>query len=255
MDDQQVTIETPEHVTLSYEVAGPSSRMVAALLDHLIIALAVLALLLIALSLGFTAAGATAIGIIAGGPLLFLVVYFTTFELLWNGQTPGKRTAGLRVMRDDGTPASALDVIIRNTVRLVDFLPYLYFVGGAVSFFQKHSKRLGDLAAGTVVVKLRESALPDVHGPSPAAADHPDELAPLVRSTAFRITPAELAGIRRFLDRRFELAPDVRVRLARDMARAIEDKLSPEAIALGEERPEAFLEAIARACAEMGERF
>jgi uncharacterized RDD family membrane protein YckC len=229
--------------------------MVAALLDHLIIALIMSAIALLGLSLGSTTVGATAISIIIGGPLLLLALYFTIFEIWWNGQTPGKRAAGLRVMRDDGTPASALDLVIRNTVRLVDFLPYLYFVGGIVSFFQQHGKRLGDLAAGTVVVKLRESALPDAAQPAPEVSEPAEGVAPSARAAVLSLTPDELASIRRFLDRRFELAPELRSRIASEVFSAVASRLPPEARAIGEEKPEALLAAIAQAHAQMGERF
>jgi uncharacterized RDD family membrane protein YckC len=255
LDDDRVAVETPEHVTLSYEVAGAGSRMIASLLDHLIIVLIILAMALVAVSLQFTAAGTAALAIIIGGPLLLLALYFTIFEAWWSGQTPGKRAAGLRVMRDDGTPVSVIDVIIRNTVRLVDFLPYLYFVGGVVSFFQKHGKRVGDLAAGTVVVKLRESSLPEAARPSVAIGGGPDDLTRLVRSAALSISPAELSSIRRFLDRRFELTGDVRARLGREMLATVRDKLPAEAATIGEQRPETVLEALVRACAQRGERF
>ena len=257
MDDQRVTIETPEHVTLSYEVAGPSSRMVAAFLDHLIIALTIAAVVLLAVSLQVTIAQSmsVAIAIIVGGPLLLVVVYFTIFEVSWSGQTPGKRAAGLRVMRDDGTPVSLLDVLIRNTVRIVDFLPYLYFVGGTVSFFQRHGKRLGDLAAGTVVVKLRETSLTEVGDRPDRAEGAAEALGSVARSAARSLTAAELSSIRRFLDRRSEFDRDVRSRLAREMLSAVADKLPAEAIATGEQNPEAVLEAVARARDEAAERF
>lgn len=75
------------------------------------------------------------------------------FELTWNGQSPGKRWAGIRVIRRDGTPVTLIESIIRNLVRIVDFLPIGYGVGIVTMFVHPQSCRLGDLAAGTLVVR------------------------------------------------------------------------------------------------------
>jgi uncharacterized RDD family membrane protein YckC len=130
LDDQRVTIETPEHVTLSYELAGAGSRMLAAVFDHLLVAVFILGTALLAYALSptplFGQASPVVVAVLFGGPLLVLVVYYVGFEMAWGGQTPGKRAAGLRVMRDDGTPITALEALIRNALRVIDFLPYLY---------------------------------------------------------------------------------------------------------------------------------
>jgi uncharacterized RDD family membrane protein YckC len=81
--------------------------------------------------------------------------YYIFFEMLWNGQTPGKRLVGLRVLRSDGTPITLTESIIRNLVRFVDFLPLFYGLGVVVMFVNAQSRRLGDLAAGTLVVRDR----------------------------------------------------------------------------------------------------
>jgi hypothetical protein len=184
--------------------------------------------------------------LIVGGPLLLICLYFTLFEMLWSGQTPGKRATGLRVMRDDGTPIGTLDSLIRNVVRVVDFLPYFYFLGAVVAFAQKESKRLGDLAAGTVVVKLRETALPAAAEAPAQAAQPVDDLAALVRPAGAALTPDELAALQRFSERRWELAPDVRAEMARRVIGAVRSKLPPEAAAVAETEPEAIIEALAR---------
>jgi uncharacterized RDD family membrane protein YckC len=86
---------------------------------------------------------------------LFYWGYYIFFEMLWNGQTPGKRWTGLRVIRSDGTPITLSESLIRNLTRLVDFLPAAYGVGIITMFIDKRSRRLGDLAAGTLVVHDR----------------------------------------------------------------------------------------------------
>jgi len=259
LDYEHVSIETPEHVSISYELAGPGSRLIAALLDHLLILLIVVAILLLCAALNAqlpaSSAPAIVVMIVIGGPLILLCLYFILFETLWSGQTPGKRAAGLRVMRDDGTPVSTLDVLIRNTIRLIDFAPYLYFVGGLVAFIHKQSKRLGDLAAGTVVVKLRQSELPTSVEPGPSLPTETNGLLSLVRPLAGSLTPEELGMVQRFLERRFELAPDVRSQMARRVIDAVRARLSDEAAAFGDQDPEPLLEALAQACSRTGDRF
>jgi uncharacterized RDD family membrane protein YckC len=84
---------------------------------------------------------------------LLFWAYFIGFELRWNGQTPGKRLAGLRVVRLDGAPAGVLEIVVRNLVRLVDLLPFFYALGAVVVLSNRHSRRLGDFAAGTLVIR------------------------------------------------------------------------------------------------------
>ncbi len=83
--------------------------------------------------------------------------YYIFFEILWNGQSPGKRWVGLRVIRIDGTPITLSESIIRNLVRIIDFLPTAYGVGVVTMFINTNSRRVGDLAAGTIVVHDREA--------------------------------------------------------------------------------------------------
>lgn len=258
MDHEQVTIETPEHVNISYELAGPGSRLWASFLDHLIIVLGIATIVLVAVSfeVGMPDTGAPAVvaAAVAGGPLLLLAGYFALFETLWNGQTPGKRAAGIRVMRDDGTPAVPADCLIRNAVRIVDFLPYLYFVGGVTFFAHRQSKRLGDIAAGTVVVKLREQELPRVVEAATEQPTLPEDVLQVVRPSAASISGEEYGTVRRFLQRRFELAPEVRREMAARVIEALRPKLSPEAEAMAQESPEKLLEAIDQVGAQLGPR-
>ncbi|HEY3475334.1 MAG TPA: RDD family protein, partial [Anaerolineales bacterium] len=86
---------------------------------------------------------------------IFYWGYYIFFEMLWNGQSPGKRWVGLRVIRADGTPITLSESLIRNLARLVDFLPAAYGIGVVTMFIDRQSRRLGDLAAGTLVVQDR----------------------------------------------------------------------------------------------------
>jgi uncharacterized RDD family membrane protein YckC len=212
LPEDYLSIDTPENVAFGYTVAGIGSRFLAALVDTFLIiilqGIVNLALLLVALNLlnvegnGFLWLGAF-FGLIA---FAFLWGYYIFFEMLWNGQSPGKRWVGLRVIRADGTPITLTESIIRNLVRLVDFLPAYYGVGVVTMFINSQSRRLGDLAAGTLVVRDRapvtleslaaQSVAPASSQPAPAIyTDWPVE----------RLAAANIEMAEDFLRRREQL--------------------------------------------------
>lgn len=155
-------IHTPENVAFGYKIAGIGSRFLATLIDTIILILlqivVVVVYLLILNSLdidpfgGSSAWLAAVLGLVA---FLFYWGYYILFEMLWNGQSPGKRWTGLRVIRIDGTPITLSESLIRNLVRIVDFLPAGYGAGVLTMFLDSRARRLGDLAAGTLVVHDR----------------------------------------------------------------------------------------------------
>src|SRR5512138_64035 len=161
LPEETLDIQTPENVAFGYQVAGIGSRFLASLLDTLLIALlqiivVVVATLVINAVEEFTAALSTwIIAIFSLILAIFYWGYYVLFEMLWNGQSPGKRWVGLRVIRTDGTPITLSESLIRNLARLVDFFPVAYGVGIITMFIDKQSRRLGDLAAGTLVVQDR----------------------------------------------------------------------------------------------------
>jgi uncharacterized RDD family membrane protein YckC len=157
LPDEMLSIDTPENVAFGYTVAGIGSRFLAALVDTTLIV--ILQLIVIGASAfafkqmkfmnefeGWAAA--------LGGLVAFLLFwgYYIFFEMLWNGQSPGKRWAGLRVIRVDGTPVTLAESIIRNLVRMIDFLPIGYGIGIVTMFANDQARRLGDMAAGSLVV-------------------------------------------------------------------------------------------------------
>jgi uncharacterized RDD family membrane protein YckC len=169
--DQAYSVDTPENVTFAHEVAGIGNRFIAALIDSIFIGLA-LFLLNIILFVGLAVVGSNLpeqaldpdtpgwiegflIAIYALVNFLIFWGYYIFFEYVWNGQTPGKRLVKIRVLRMDGNPAGFIEVVIRNLVRIVDFLPSGYGVGLVVMFVNGQSRRLGDFAAGTFVVRER----------------------------------------------------------------------------------------------------
>ncbi len=155
---RRISIETPEHVVLELELAGFGSRVAAAMLDTL---LQVGLLLLIVLVLVLGGVGAVEAGVVGGWVSAIIIVlwfaalwgYFTLFEGLGGGRTPGKRRLGIRVVMHTGHPVTFGAAAIRNLLRIADAQPFnLYLVGLPFLFFQRHHRRLGDLVAGTIVV-------------------------------------------------------------------------------------------------------
>jgi uncharacterized RDD family membrane protein YckC len=160
--DTLFTAETPEGIALALRPAGVVARFYAFAIDFAL-RLAVMIAATIVLS---------ALGRFGGG-LLFIVwfvlewFYPVLFELTLSGATPGKRALGLRVVMDSGLPVTPAASLLRNLLRTADFLPLLYGFGFVTMLLRGDFKRLGDLAAGTLVVHVQNVAL---HGPLPEAA-------------------------------------------------------------------------------------
>ena len=168
---EEYTIDTPENVTFGYEIAGIGSRFIGALVDSIILVVSLM-LLNIILGVVLSVTGdveslflgdENEIGWWSGLVLAIYTLlnfgliwgYYILFELLWNGQTPGKRVAKVRVVRIDGNPVGFIEIVVRNLVRIIDFLPGAYGIGLVTMFFNRQARRLGDFAAGTLVIKER----------------------------------------------------------------------------------------------------
>ena len=153
--DNTVEVETPEHVRFRFHAAGPTRRAWAYLIDLLVRA-GILLVVEIVLALGTGHHLRSAKAVMGGGTLLalFLVewVYYVAFEAAWNGTTPGKRALRLRVVKAGGYPLSFMDAGLRNLLRTADFLPVGYLLGLVSMTWDGRFARLGDRAAGTMVV-------------------------------------------------------------------------------------------------------
>ena len=162
MLDTTRRVATPEGIELTLHLAGPVPRAMAWAIDLVIRVAILLAVATGALQLGR-----------AGWGVVLLAAFFVEwllpawFEAVWRGQTPGKRAMGLAVLNDDGTPVRWPGALTRNLLRAVDFLPFFYGIGLLAMLSNRDFKRLGDLAAGTVVVYQAPSA---VHGDIPQSA-------------------------------------------------------------------------------------
>lgn len=247
----QLKIDTPEQIALELPLAGIGSRFLAMAIDTLIQIAAYLIigiLFLLILPAGFsmftflpkTLGPAIAI-------FLFFAVYwgyFAIFESLWNGQTPGKRVAGIRVIKESGRPINAIEAIGRNFLRAIDMQPgILYGFGLVCMMCNQQSRRIGDFVAGTVVVheKPTEEIRPTWNTATGAAP---------TSGGLGQMTAEELVLIETYLSRRFELDPEVRLRTAIQIADRIKAKtgLEPQS----HQHVDDFLEEAARKIRDSG---
>jgi uncharacterized RDD family membrane protein YckC len=243
--EDRISIPTPEGVELELVLAGMGSRLVGALVDFLIKGVILFALFVLAAAVGGDEGGfLVALAIIAS--FLVFFGYDVAFETLASGRTPGKRAAGLRVVRLGGEPVGFMASAVRNLLRLVDMQPGLmYAVGACTIFFSQRNQRLGDLAAGTLVVRERRA-------PLPAARPAVPDFAVADRYAAWDVsgvTAFELVTVRRFLERRWQLDPGARNRLSWELAERLRPKVAGAPPNL---HPEQFLEALAEAKASRG---
>jgi uncharacterized membrane protein SpoIIM required for sporulation/uncharacterized RDD family membrane protein YckC len=221
---QRLQVETPEHVVLDLEIAGVGSRSLAALIDLMILlgaAVGAFIVLAIAAGFGFT------IGSIGGAILLFLAFavwtgYFIVFEGLRQGQTPGKRLVGIRVVSDTGNAVGLGAAAARNLLRIADFMPPPYLIGLLLVALHPRGKRLGDMVAGTVVARDRPFQL---MVPKAAARPSPAPLALIPE-----LTDAEFQVLEQFERRQAQLAPPARLRLAAAIARRLADHPAPAGV-------------------------
>lgn len=229
-------IRTADNVGIDYEVAGIASRFIALVIDLLI--LGVLVFLADSVILGLVGSTvSTAAAIVLGSFVSFLIVYgyFVVAETASSGRTPGKRVVGVRVIRVDGSAPGFGDSLVRNIVRFLDL------VGpGVVSmFFHPQARRLGDLAAGTLVV--RERALNTAVAPAPAVLLRTPDAGPGIDGID-RLGQPDYAAVRAFLTR-WGLTLEQRQRLAGLLARRLHERLDLPATAPERQwPPELFLE-------------
>ena len=158
LSDTDLVVSTPERVSFDYQLAGLGTRGIAQILDLLIVTGLLIAVFFLASgAAAYTQSSTIAVLIEGFGSFIVVFGYFWISEALFSGQTLGKRAFRLRVVGDRGEPMTWVQAGIRNVIRIVDFLPYGYGVGVIVLFANGRGKRLGDLAAGTIVVKDSDS--------------------------------------------------------------------------------------------------
>jgi len=219
--EARLEIETPERVKIVYDLAGIGSRFAAGSIDMLLLVFVfavmfAVAMVAFSVTLPTSQEAQTAFWLsVAGAFTVVLSLYYVGFEWMWSGQTPGKRVLKLRVISEDGGPASAGAMFLRNVLRVADLIPFAapYGLGGLVMFVNRRGKRIGDCAAGTIVVRERPEPLAAFR-PTAAADALPGDVlgaADLARVQAFVVrAPQMIAASRDALARR--IADDVAAR-------------------------------------------
>ena len=256
---REILVVTPENIEIEYELAGIGSRFLANTLDSLFqcaiylgmwIVAGILAILL-SLSAGFRSSGIAsffqnaevALALIAA--FLILWGYFIWFETRWNGQTPGKRQLGLRVIRDGGYPINIFAAIIRNLIRIIDGLPIIalgLIAAGVIGhqpgtaalgglcillpvlclLLSGRYQRIGDFVAGTMVVKQRAPRVPTLEALAPPPRVLPEHLAAYaladIGRKVYEMTVPEYRAVRHYIDRRWQLPPQIQQTAAMRLA-------------------------------------
>ena len=238
--DDILVIETPERVPLHFALASIGNRFIACAIDHTI---QIVTLSVLMVVFAFLSDGADLGNKFLSTPnwvkaLLIVVVfvvwdgYFVLFEWLWRGQTPGKLWLKLRVIREDGRPISFFEAIVRNLLRLFDIQPLIFYSVGLISVFSTdRDQRVGDLVAGTVVVREREAEAPafaevfasPVSDPALRRSFRPVQFTADVNN----LTEQEISVVESFLRRRWDLKDYPRQWMAWRVAMPILFKLRP----------------------------
>jgi uncharacterized RDD family membrane protein YckC len=152
--DDQLTVQSMTGVDLTLTIAGPGTRSYAFVIDwHIRLLLAAAWLLIVYYVFNVALTLKSQNGLLAVLPAAIIYfLYHPILEIAMQGQTPGKRMAGVRIAQRDGGPPSVAALLIRNVFRLVDSLPATYLIGLTACFFTAHRVRIGDMAAGTLLV-------------------------------------------------------------------------------------------------------
>ena len=247
--EETLVIETPERVPLAFGLASIGNRFLAVAIDHFIQYLTVFIVawaFLTASGIGNPFARINASAVLEEMPkwtiaILIIVVfllfagYFVFFEWLWNGQTPGKRLMKLRVIREDGRPITLWEALARNLLRIFDTVPGLvipiYSVGLIAVFASRRDQRIGDLFAGTVVIRERTDEAPTFaetfSNPVSDAAFRRVNQKTDFQGNVGLLTESEIEVVETFLRRRWDLSDRQRIWMAWRVALPIMYKLKP----------------------------
>lgn len=245
----RVKVRTPESVELEFTLAGIGNRTVALVVDYLIWGAILMGLLIVwtiiylqLLSFRwFASLKNVELWITAISLLIVFAIYtsyFVFFETLWQGQTPGKRYAKIRVIRDDGQPLGLSQALLRSLLRPFDDV---LFIGMVMIIFGKREKRLGDLAAGTLVVREER---PIATATFPLSSEAEKLAQQLLETTNFdAFLPDDFAVVREYLQRRSMMDAKARSNLSLQLARQAKNLLGLEELPF-QMTPDLFLEAV-----------
>ena len=207
--DTRVAIATPEGVEVELTLADIGSRFIAGAIDFTIQIVVIVALWLIV-----QPAGAAGAAILTTASFAIIFFYDVLFEVLGRGRTPGKRWTGLRVVRAGGRPITLGRSSVRNILRLIDILPGFYAIGMTSIFISSKNQRVGDIAAGSHVVRIRHG---DQHRIPDSSLSEIDP-APAANWDVSAVSQDDVAAVRAFLERRNDLRAQSRGEIAGELA-------------------------------------
>jgi uncharacterized RDD family membrane protein YckC len=237
-------LEIPENVQLTFRIAGPGTRLGAYLLD---LALRTIALYGVVMGIGVAFVAFDAGGLPLG--IYFVVAFLAEwgygcfFETVWSGQTPGKRAFHLRVIKTEGYAIGFHDAMLRNLLRAADFAPLFYAAGFLSSVSNPRFQRIGDLVAGTMVVREKRPEL----GGELEGLDAFEPLPPGAFQNRYRPSEKTFEIIERLFRRRFQLAPDRLDEIALVLAEPLGKRLASFADRkFAREQPSDFLFSVLR---------
>lgn len=237
-------LTTPEGVSFRLPLAGPVSRLLALLVDWMVVTLALSMLMGLVQLVGVLNVD-FGTGVYLLLSFLLPMLYSMVLESVWRGQTLGKRLLNLKVVDQDGLRLQVSQVVVRNLLRAVDALPVFYLAAGVSTLVTRRAQRLGDLAANTVVIRTGKTFQPDL---SVLASDKYNSIRdyPLLMSRLRqKLDSAEVSLIIRALTRRDHLEPLARVALFRELADQVKSKVEfPEESLVGQS-DEQFLRNVA----------
>jgi uncharacterized RDD family membrane protein YckC len=246
--EESLIIETPERVPLEFALASIGNRFLAVAIDHFIQYLSIFILVWLLMSFAgglpdamnapekfFGDMPKWTLAILILAVFLIFAGYFIVFEWMWNGQTPGKRLMKLRVIRDDGRPITLWEAIARNLLRICDAAPGfvipVYSVGLITIFLNGRDQRIGDIFAGTVVVRERAGEAPTFaetfSNPVSDTAFSRVQTRTEFRADISPVTESEIEVVESFLRRRWDLSDRQRLWMAWRIALPLMYKLKP----------------------------
>ena len=224
--DRTILVTTPESIAFRYELAGLGSRFLAVAFDGLVQGLAMWGLVWLFIATAGRAHLSRLAENVAAGLFVFAIFtvlfgYFIFFEAFWHGQTPGKRLMRVRVVRDGGYPLDFVASLVRNLIRIAELAFGGYAISAISALVSSENKRIGDFAAGTIVV--RESK---IDAPRAGTARY-------AATSILRGDEREL--VHGFLERRDALPPQRRAAIAASLAERVRPRVSPELARLDDE--------------------
>jgi uncharacterized RDD family membrane protein YckC len=234
--EDRLAIATPEGVEVELTLANIGSRFIAGGVDF-----TVQVIVIVALALILQPAGDAGVAIFSSAMFAIIFFYDVLFEVLGRGKTPGKRWTGLRVVRSGGRPITLVRSALRNILRLIDILPSFYAIGMIAIFATPRNQRLGDLAAGTLVVRDRQGGRREAVAP---AALQQTELGEAVTWDVSAVSADDVATVRAFLERREQLKTGARRDIAEELSRRLRPRVGGAHESFADER---FLELLVAA--------